>query len=638
GQRRLAAIMFTDMVGYTALTQSNEAQALEVLDRHNKLLRPFFPKFNGREVKTIGDSFLVEFDSALDALRCAFEIQSFLRDYNLSSEGHWKVMLRIGIHLGDVIHQAGDVFGDAVNIASRIEPIAEPEGVCISGQVYDQVRNKFSQNMTRLAPRDLKNIQIPIDVYKVVMPWEEENGESAQELDPKTVAVLPFASMSPDPNDEYFADGLTEELIDRLCQISELGIIARTSVMNYKKKDKNASQIGRELKAGALVEGSVRKAGNRIRVTAQLINANTEKHLWSSHYDKDLDDIFAVQSDIAEKVAGELKVKLLDSEKREIEKKATGDTLAYTSFLQGKQLLNQLEEGPLRNALRFFEQALARDPRFARAYAGIASGYEILASEGHIAFQEAIEKGRAAALKALEIDPDLAEAHYALAEVMFMADEHQDCVLELRRAIELNPSLADAHLELAHESAATGNTSEMVRSVEKAYQLDPLDPDVIRYLGQYYLLAGREKDLLEHSRKTIHLNPYGTMRYMFDYYASKGDYTQAERAVEEMERMGPTLAFTYLNRGLLGALTGDKETAQKMIAKLEGKGTGWANSSLAGFIYLNLGETDRFFEYMFRAAEDHTLFASALRYNPLLKKARADPRIAEVFKKVGRPF
>ncbi|HXW36955.1 MAG TPA: adenylate/guanylate cyclase domain-containing protein [Nitrososphaerales archaeon] len=639
GQRRLVAIMFTDMVGYTALTQSNESQSLEVLDRHNRLLRPFFPKFHGKEIKVMGDSFLVEFESALDATNCAVEIQRFLHDYNTSSRDQWKITLRIGVHLGDVVRSGDDILGDAVNIASRLQPLAEPEGICVSDQVYGQVRNKIPLEMVRLEPRAMKGVSFPVEVYKVLMPWESMESDSVQGLDSRTVAVLPFASMSPDPNDEYFADGLTEEVIDRLCQVRELGVISRTSIMNYKGEKKSASQIGRELKAGALVEGSVRKVGNRIRVTAQLINANTEKHLWSSHYDKDLDDIFAVQSDIAERVAGELKVKLLDSERQAIEKKATADTMAYTDFLQGKQLLNQLEEGPLRNALAFFQQALTRDPRFARAYVGIATGYEILATEGHVSFQEAIDKGRDASHKALEIDPDLAEAHYAQAEIMFMADEHSKCVEELRKAIELNPSLADAYLELAHASAAAGDTSEMVNSCEKAYQLDPLDPDVIRYLGQYYLFAGREEQLLDHSKKTIHLNRYGTLRYMFDYYASKGDYAQAANAVSEMERIGPNLQVTYLNRGLLSALTGDEKTAHEMIDKLDyGRGAGWANSSYAGFIYLTLGDLDKFFEYMFRAAGDHTLPASNVRYNPLLERARKDHRIVEVFRKAGRLY
>ncbi len=400
GQRRLAAIIFTDMVGYTALTQSDEARSLDLLDKHNHILRPFFTNFHGREVKTIGDSFLVEFDSALDATNCAIEIQRSLHEYNTTSPKDWKINLRIGIHLGDVVRSTGDIFGDAVNIASRLQPLAEPEGICISGQVYDQIRNKIRQPFVKMDAHDLKGVRFPIDVYKIEMPWDD-NTEQLSHLDSKRIAVLPFASMSPDPNDEYFADGLTEELIDKLCQIRGLEVIARTSVMNYKKKEKSVSEIGKELRAGSLIEGSVRKTGNRIRVTAQLINASTDSHIWSSHYDKNLDDIFAVQSDIAEKVAEELKIRLFDPDKRVIEKEATENTEAYIYFLQGMQLVTALEEAQLLHARDLFEQARSIDPTFARAYVGLARCYRELGNRGYMMWSEAIEKGESAAKKAL---------------------------------------------------------------------------------------------------------------------------------------------------------------------------------------------------------------------------------------------
>ena len=338
GQRRLAAIMFTDMVGYTALTQTNEARTLGVLEKHNELLRSFFSKFNGREVKTIGDSFMVEFERALAATNCALEIQRFVHDYNASSKEDSRITLRIGIHLGDVVHTGSDVLGDAVNIASRLQPLAEPEGVCVSDQVFGQVRNKVPLTFVKLEPQGLKGVRFPVEAYKMTMPWENGRVEQTEELDLRRIAVLPYSSMSPHPTDEYFADGLTDELTDRLAQAKALGLIARTSVMNNKRKEKNASQIGKELKAGALVEGSVRKSGNRIRVTAQLINSNNEVHLWSSHYDGNLDDIFAVQSDIAEKVAEELKIKLLASEKETLEKTYKANMEANSYYLRVREL------------------------------------------------------------------------------------------------------------------------------------------------------------------------------------------------------------------------------------------------------------------------------------------------------------
>ena len=627
--------MFTDMVGYTALTQSSESQAMGVLERHNRLMKPFFPRFHGREVKTMGDAFLVEFDSALDAVSCAIEMQRFLHDYNVSSRDDWKITLRIGIHIGDVVHSGSDIFGDAVNIASRLQPLSEPEGVCISDQVYGQVRNKIPQTLEKLAPQDLKGVRFPVDVYKVVMPWEEAKGpEKVPRLDTKRVAVLPFASMSPDKNDEFFADGLTEELIDRLAQVRELGVIARTSVMNYKGERKNASQIGSELKVGALVEGSIRKAGSRIRVTAQLIDANTEEHLWSSRYDRDLEDIFAVQTDIAEKVAAELKVHLVDSERHALEKKPTESTEAYADFLQGMQLVYKIEEVAIRQALSFFERAIERDAKFARAYAGLALCYNRLGMGGFVPWQEATKKGRATAMKSLELDPDLPEAHLRLAENMSMSDDFPGERMEVRRTLELNPNLAEAYVQQADVATIEDDLPGVVRAYEKAYQLDPLSR-AVAVLGSAYFWAGRDREALDQWKKALPLEPIRTNRRLFDYYASKNDLQEAERVVQELERMAPRVTGTYLNRGYLAAITGDTKTAREMIEKLEPTE---GASHVAGFIYLALGDLDRFFEYMFRSVDDHTLPVADLRYNPLLEKARDDPRFAEIFRRVGLPY
>ncbi len=253
-------------------------------------------------------------------------------------------------------------------------------------------------------------------------------------------------------------------------------------------------------------------------------------------------------------------------------------------------------------------------------------------------WNEAIEKGKAAAMRALEIDPDLADAHCYLAQIMFMGDESPEVRRsELYRALELNPNLAVAYWALAQESGAAGDVEETIRAAEKAYELDPLSPDAIRLLGIAYLYGGRESELLNHSKKTLHLNPYGTYRYLFDYFVSKGDMEQAEGALKEMERIGPTLEYTYLNKGYLAAAKGDTRTAMEMIDKLDATHKpGWARSATAGMIFLALGDSDKFFEYMARAADDGTLPITTLRFNPLLAKARMDPRLAEIIKRAGR--
>ena len=629
--------MFTDIVGFTALGQKNESLSLAVVEKQRELIRPILKRLDGREVKTIGDAFLVEFQSALHAVRCAYDIQRAARELNFSLPTESRVHLRIGIHLGDVVDTQGDISGDAVNIASRIEPLAEIGGVCLTRQVYDHVQNKFDLPLASLGIRTLKNVETPIEVYKMEMPWEDTRGRGSSS--PKErLAVLPFVSMSPDPNDEYFADGLTEELIGKISQIKGLEVIARTSVMSFKKKDKMVSEIAKQLDVGTVVEGSVRKAGNRIRVTVQVIDAGTEGHLFSSNYDSNLDDIFSVQSDVAAKVAKSIPGTIFSRSHRD--EKETEDVAAYSHFLQGMQLVNEKDEESLRQALNLFEQAISMDDKFARAYAGLAKCYIRLGENGYIQWQESIKKSKAAVGKALEINPLMAEAHSRLANIMFMDDESLEIrQAELRRSLELNPNLAEAEYMQAQESAVAGDTSEMVRAIERAYQLDPLSPDVVRMVGIFYLYAGRVDDALKHWEKTLHLNRYGTYRIMFDYYVSKGDYEEAEKMVREMERIGPTLEYSQLNRGFLAAITGDVKTAREMISKLDSTHSpGWARSSSAGLIYLALGDLDKFFEYMFRAVEDHTLPVGMLRYNPLVEKSRKDPRFAQIFRKAGLPY
>jgi len=268
GERRLSAIMFTDIVGYTSLTQLDEGRALELLEDHNRQIRPLVLKFRGREIKTIGDAFLLEFDSALDACNGSVVIQKFFHEQNESLSDPWKIKLRIGIHLGDVVHRGGDVFGDTVNVASRIQPLADPEGICISGQVFDQIRNKFDLPLLELRDTvELKNVSVPVAIYKILLPWEKGLDSAGRKrpmnLDRNRIAILPFARVSPDSESEFFADGITEELISTISKITQLSVISRTSVMLYREHTKQIADIGRELKVGSILEGSVRKAGKQ---------------------------------------------------------------------------------------------------------------------------------------------------------------------------------------------------------------------------------------------------------------------------------------------------------------------------------------------------------------------------------------
>src|SRR2546422_4248843 len=408
--------MFADVVGYSAATQKNETVALEMLEEYRKILRNVFVRHGGREVKTIGDAFLVEFSSALGAVRCATEIQRELHTRNQSSPENGKIVARIGIHLGDVVYRGADVYGDAVNIAARIEPLAEPGGICVSQQVYDHIRNKGDIRSARLGTKGLKNISTPIELYKIVPEWEKESGIAF--ADKTRLAILPLANIGNDLENEYFADGLTEELISTVSRMKGLAVTSRTSVMKYKNSAKAMPEVGQELGVGTVLEGSVRKGGTKVRVAVQLIEVRSDKHLWSQSYDREIQDIFAIQSDIAENVAGALKLQLLAEDRDQIGRKATEDMEAYTMYLKGRFYWNERNPESTKKAVQYFEKAIARDSGFTLAYVGLADCYLIMFDQAWLEAKEALPKAKSLLGKALEMNDRLAEAHASLANLL----------------------------------------------------------------------------------------------------------------------------------------------------------------------------------------------------------------------------
>ncbi len=634
--------MFTDTVGFTASTQANEGRTLDLLRQQTDLLRPLVALHQGREIKSTGDGFLVEFDSALKAVQCALNIQRRIYERN-SEGGSAPIRIRIGVHLGDVVQNGSDILGDAVNLAARIEPLAEPGGVCVSGAVYEQVRSKVPDRFEKLEPRAMKGVEVPMDVYRVLLPWMGNGGGTgdATPLDRDRIAILPFANISPDSADEYFADGLTEELIANLSHVPGLKVIARTSVVGYKKTDKKVAAIGRELGVGTVVEGSVRRAANRIRVTVQVIDVTTEEHLWTAKYDDDLDDIFSVQSDIAAKVATALPGSLVRGRAPVPELEKPKETEAYLSYLQGQSLMWKQDEASLRQSLRLFQKALKLDPSFARAQAGIARAYIGLGSEGHISWNDSIKQGIVAAERAIAIDPDLAEAHGLRAELAFMGDDLADILhREVRRALELNPNLAQAHSMLSALAGSLGVVETYVTQAEEAFNLDPLSPVTIRSLGNAYFFTGRYEQCLEHWKRNLERAPLDCYRGLADYYMFKREFEEAEGSVRELERIAPGSDYARLCRGYLAALQGDRATAMQIIAKLnEAPGEGYSRQvSSTGFIYFALGDMDRYFECMSRAAKDHTLQLIRVRLSPMLASSRKDIRLLELLATYARPI
>ncbi len=640
-ERRLAAIMFTDIVGYTALGQENEPLALEVLERQRQLLRPLFSKHGGREIKTMGDAFLAEFGSALEAVLCAVDIQGTVHSRNL--ERGESLRIKVGIHLGDVIHQAGDVLGDAVNVASRIEPLAEGGGICISEQALDQVRNKVSYPFIRLESRQLKNVKDSIEVYRIVMPWDAGNVVQSTQLDRKRIAVLPLTNISPDPKDEYFADGMTEELISTLSKVPELSVISRTSVVRYRGSQKALSEISQELKVGTVLEGSVRRAGDRIRITAQLIDAPSDKHLWSETYDREMDDIFSIQTDIAGKIAQALRVRLVTT--KESGRQQTRNIDAYTLYLRGRFLWNKRNKEGVLEALKLFEEAIRIDPNYARAYSGLADAYYVAATGGFMNRIEGLSKSYEMIAKALELDDTLAEAHASLGINLLEDLRYDEARREFERAIELNPNYATAHHWYSLCLIDFGSLEGAIGEIEKAHELDPLSPVITAAVASLYSSNGRLDEALAEVTRLIDSEPSyaGAYDARSDIFLRRGE---RDKAIADWETHTVLHKFDQdeivhrLGFAEIYAWFGESEKALQIVQEVlqRGEEDPLVRPLAVATCYAILGETDEFFTWIDRAIRTKRFRAWGIRYHPYYDKVRHDPRFPEIFKKLGLPY
>src|SRR5439155_689491 len=538
-ERNIAAIMFTDMVGYAALAQRDDKLALELLEEHRRLLRETFPRFNGTEIKTIGDAFLIEFNSALEAAQCAIEIQRTLAKRNHGVTAERRIELKIGIHIGDVVHRGGDVYDDGVNIASRIEPLASAGGICVSMDVERQIRNALEARFEKLAPTELKNISVAMDLFRIVLPWEPATSTPArptmmsqpkpgaravavglilalalgalgwwmfqqrapkQVANPQTnapspslpaaavaitnksIAVLPFVDMSEKKDQEYFADGLSEELIGMLTTVPELKVPARTSSFYFKGKQTTIADIAKALGVAHVLEGSVRKSGNTLRITAQLIRVDNGYHVWSETYDRKLDDIFQVQDEIASAVVKALKVSLLEGEMPKATRAANPEANAL--YLQGRSLHYRGTHADAQKAITYMEQALKLDPTYAPAWFGLADSlvYDYVYFGG--SYQDVHARARAAAETALRLDPKLSDAHLAMGRVLGELEwDWPAADAEFKRTLELDPNNVLA-LWCASEYALIGDRlDEALKLIEKAAARDAVGYGVYTGIG-----------------------------------------------------------------------------------------------------------------------------------------------------------
>jgi len=502
-ERRLSAILAADVVGYSRMMSANEAGTLEALKAARaEVVDSRIATHQGRLVKLTGDGMLVEFPSVVSAVACATEVQRAMRDRNAAVPRDGRIEFRIGVSLGDVMVEGDDIYGDGVNIAARLERISKPGGIAISQTVRDHVGNRLDLAFEDCGERKLKNIEKPVRVYSISLSTDAamKREKRAQERRP-SVAVLPFTNMSGDPEQEYFSDGITEDIITDLSKISSLFVVARNTAFTYKGKPRNVQQVGQELGVQFLLEGSVRKAGSRVRVTGQLVSTEDGDHIWAERFDRDLTDIFAIQDEITHAIVEQLKVKLLPQERNSIEQAPTDNVEAYTYYLRGRQFLHRHSKSYYHLARRMFAKAIELDPRYARAYAGIADCDSFLLLHYHV--DVPIDRILANTDKALALDNRLAEAHASRGLALSIEKRFEESVREFEQATALDRNSFEAHYLYARASFVQGNFKRAAALFERAAEISPDDYQSLILLIQTYRSLGRDEEKASAARRGV---------------------------------------------------------------------------------------------------------------------------------------
>jgi adenylate cyclase len=594
--------------------------------------------YGGRLVKSTGDGFLAEFPSALQAVECAIAVQERLRSRN-ALPGIRPIELRIGIHLGDVEQRGADIFGDAVNLAARVQTAADASGIAISQQVLDQVHNKLARSFEKLGPTALKGIQAPVDLYRVALEEPRAaRGVAPAEDDSNRIAVLPFSNISPDPKDTYFSDGLTEEVISVLSQLRSLRVIARSSVEPYKSSPKPIPQVARELGVRWILEGSVRKAGNRLRITTQLIDAPSQEHRWAETYDRELNDVFEVQSEMAKRVAGALEIQLISRETSRLDRRTPPKPESYLEYLQGRAVLRGVEEANLRSALQHFERAIELDERNAAAHAGLADVHLILGGiYHHLPKEEWRKRSRAHALRAVELDPDLAEAHTSLGMNLQSEDDFARAEEEFRKAIALNPSLAWARVFYADLLADMGKKDAALEEIALARQLDPNSAIIAGEQTTLLVAVGRFDEARKSLQTLGELDSHGILftDRQADFALATGDIAGFRASVERIDGLLPGRPEIVSARAMVEALEGRADRAREMLREAESlPETERPDGGIAG-AYAMLGDLDACFRWLEIARVSGRVAARYWRYDPRIAHVRADPRFGELLRRMN---
>jgi TolB-like protein/class 3 adenylate cyclase/Tfp pilus assembly protein PilF len=639
---RLSVVWFTDLVGYSTLSARDQDRAVAMVQRFQEIVRRSVSD-DDRIVKFIGDAALLESPSAEAALQAATALHREM-DENL----------RTGIHLGDVaVASDGDLYGDGVNGAQRIQTEAEPGQIVVSEDVWRRLRNRPAFVFESLGERQLKGIE-PMELFRVVsigarggggpdVQAEAPRSSAPEARSPaaRSVAVLPFANMSSQADHEFFSDGVTEEILTLLTRIEGLKVISRTSVMQYKGTVKPIRHIGEELGVTTILEGSVRYAGSRVRITAQLIDAATDEHLWADRYDRDLEDIFEIQTDVAERIVEALRLRLTSRERAQLSEKPTEDVEAYQWYLKGRHFLSRRTEATLKQAIDCFRNAVTADPAFAQAWVGLADGLTLLQTYGATPVDQMVEEARAAAEKALALDPRLGDAYVSLGHVALVEWKWEEADRRFRRGLELNPAYVTGYHWYALLLLRTGRMDEAVSMTEKALELDPLSLPVQMAMGVALWWAGRIEESVLVFEKAIGLDPgFATSHLnLANAYMSQGRFEEALDALDAFSRIDPdrqppeTVAELRAGYEAAGERGFWEATLEALGPRIDSLPSGSRYDMAQACA--RLGRTDEAFDHLDRLVEAREPFTPQFLWDPLMEPLRSDPRFEELKRKLG---
>ena len=635
----LAAIMFTDMVGYTALMQENERQAKILRDKHRAVLERLILEHRGQILQYYGDGTLSIFGSAIEAAVCAAKIQQELQSGP-------KVPLRIGIHAGDVVYDDEGVYGDGVNIASRIENIALPGSVLVSDKINDELKNQKEIATTFLGRYELKNVKYPVKLYAInvegiIVPTSEQL-EAKSAISENSIAVLPFINLSAEKDNEYFSDGITEELLNALAKVDGLLVTSRTSSFAFKGKSTDIRDIGKQLGVKTVLEGSVRKYGNRVRVTAQLINSENGYHKWSETYDRNFEDIFAVQDELANSIVDQLKKTIqIQKPSKTLVKIPTGNIDAYNLYLKGLYNWNKWSPDFVLKAIKYFEDAVKISKEFSLAHARLSACYVFLGAAGFMSNKIAYLKAKEYAEKAYELDNSLIDAQLSLGMVKYFNDwDWQGAEKCFIKALEINPNSAETHQYYAMLLTTLGYHKKALKEAELAHQLDPLNAPISYILSFTYFNNNQTELAIEQHNQTLEIDSeFGdTWNSLAWIYLKSSSYDKAIEIFNKNLNDPVNKVKALSGLGYAYAKLKKPQKAKEYIKILESINSDQLPTDLdLAIVHVGLGEMDTAFNFLNNSI-DKRLGGLNFINGKYWKEIQDHPRFKEILQRMNLPL